>query len=422
MRFANAPLTNPAIGSAAARRLPAAAAARALGRPAPAAAVAGTATAALAAARRPRAARGRPAAAPRRRTLSLALEALRARALAVLVLVLVLVAILVLAGLVLEVLDLAVVALLVIGVVVLVDELAVLDHAAPGARLELLHLDERLEAMQVGTHRALDVPHPAGGLLDQRAGVHVHVQLDPRQTRRQLVERHDARVRDALGHLPLDPLVRALRLDVGLEFLLLAPDLGRERDGAVVLLRDPRDPVHELRPVLELGPLVVGRLDRHGHVHGLLHRHPPASSTFSLTPSFSFPPTWSPIFLAALVVAFRATFPGLGEGRLIPLPRTASKPFLASGARAAMPAPAATPRAPESGLGFFWVWGLPPTFLTASLTTCPSASRTVSLMSLAIRVSPKSRACVYVLTCRLPILSGEKRGGRSPRGGCKACV
>src|ERR671915_97692 len=294
MRFANAPLTNPAIGSAAARRLPAAAAARALGRPAPAAAVAGTATAALAAARRPRAARGRPAAAPRRRTLSLALEALRARALAVLVLVLVLVAILVLAGLVLEVLDLAVVALLVIGVVVLVDELAVLDHAAPRAGLELLHLDERLEAMQVGTHRALDVPHPAGGLLEQPAGVHVDVQLDPRQTRGELMERHDARVRDALGHLPLDPLVRALRLDVGLEFLLLAPDLGRERDGAVVLLRDPRDPVHKLRPVLELGPLVVRRLDRHGHVHGLLHRHPPAFSN-----------SWHTALSAAAVTAAR---------------------------------------------------------------------------------------------------------------------
>jgi hypothetical protein len=55
------------------------------------------------------------------------------------------------------------------------DELAVLDHAAPGARLVLLHLDERLEAVQVGAHGALDVAHAARRLLDQRAGVDVHV-------------------------------------------------------------------------------------------------------------------------------------------------------------------------------------------------------------------------------------------------------
>ena len=83
--------------------------------------------------------------------------------------------------------------------------------------------------------------------------------------------------------------------------------------------------------------------------------------------------------------ALPAIFPGLGTD---PFPRKASTPFLASGARAASPAPAATPRAPDNGLDFFWGWGPPPTFLTASLTTCPSASRTVSLMSLAIRVSP----------------------------------
>src|SRR5579884_1215864 len=46
---------------------------------------------------------------------------------------------------------------LVVARIVLLDHLAVLDHAAPRARFDLLHLDERLEAVKVGAHRALDV-------------------------------------------------------------------------------------------------------------------------------------------------------------------------------------------------------------------------------------------------------------------------
>jgi hypothetical protein len=41
-------------------------------------------------------------------------------------------------------------------------------------------------------------------------------------------------------------------------------------------MRHARDAVHEVRPVLELGPLVVGSLDRHRDVDGLLNRHAPA--------------------------------------------------------------------------------------------------------------------------------------------------
>ena len=36
--------------------------------------------------------------------------------------------------------------------------------------------------------------------------------------------------------------------------------------------------MHELGPILELRPLVVGGLERHRHVDRLLHRHPPALS------------------------------------------------------------------------------------------------------------------------------------------------
>jgi hypothetical protein len=57
----------------------------------------------------------------------------------------------------LDVLEVRVLALLVVRVVVVLDEHAVLDHAAPGARLELAPLDERLEAVQVRARGALDV-------------------------------------------------------------------------------------------------------------------------------------------------------------------------------------------------------------------------------------------------------------------------
>ena len=129
-----------------------------------------------------------------------------------------------------ELFDVGVLALLVVGVVVFLDQLAVLDHAPPRAGLELLHLDERLEAVQVGAGGTLDVAHPARRLLDQRAGVDVDAELDPRQARRELVEGHDAGVRDSLRHAPLDALVRTLGLDLGLELLRLAPDLRREID------------------------------------------------------------------------------------------------------------------------------------------------------------------------------------------------
>src|SRR5215212_37900 len=83
-------------------------------------------------------------------------------------------------------------------------------------------------------------------------------------------------MRDALGDRPLDALVRALLDDRCLELLGDAPDLRLERDGAVVLLGRLLQPVHELRPLLKLGELVVGRRQRNSHIHLLLDRHPPA--------------------------------------------------------------------------------------------------------------------------------------------------
>src|SRR3954451_6536340 len=133
-----------------------------------------------------------------------------------------------------------------------------------------------LEASEVGADGALDMPHPARGLLDERAGLYVDVELDASQPRSDLVERDDAGMAHALRDLPLDPLVGPLLDDLRLELLRHAPDLRLEGHVRLVLLRDVVEAVHEVRPLLELGPLVVDRLERHADVDVLLDRHAPA--------------------------------------------------------------------------------------------------------------------------------------------------
>src|SRR4051794_4682391 len=99
---------------------------------------------------------------------------------------------------------------------------------------------------------------------------------------------------------------------------------------------------------------------------------PPASSTLllamSLTLELSLSPTWD--------AALPASWPGLAFDR----------PLTASGASAARPAPAASPRAPDSGPDFLLGVGVgtSPTFLRASRTIWPRAFLTVSLTSLAM--------------------------------------
>ena len=84
--------------------------------------------------------------------------------------------------------------------------------------------------------------HPSGRLLDRRARLQIEVDLDARQTRAELVERDHSAVCRTIGNAPLDPLVRTLLLDLGLELLRDAPDLGLERDVGLILLRDLLQP------------------------------------------------------------------------------------------------------------------------------------------------------------------------------------
>lgn len=132
----------------------------------------------------------------------------------------------------------------------LLDDFTVLDHPAPGACLVLEHLDERLIAMQVAARCALDEPHSARGFLERATWLDIKQQVDPGQARPELVEADQPGMGYPVGHAPLDPLAWSLRLDLGDELLLLAPDLGRERNGRLVLLGDLPNQVHEPRPKL----------------------------------------------------------------------------------------------------------------------------------------------------------------------------
>ena len=194
------------------------------------------------------------------------------------------------------------------------------------------------------------MPHPASRLLDQRTGLDVQVDLDARQPVGQLMEGDDAGVRDALGDLPLDPVVGSLLDDLGLELLRDAPDLRLERDVGLVLLRHALQPVHELRPVFELCPLVVGGLDGYRHVNSLLHWQP-ATLAHAREPvriaSPAASPAWSTVFPTTSFIPAPAFLTGAAPP-CKPLRTSFPAPFTASGAIAASPAPAATPLKPES--------------------------------------------------------------------------
>src|SRR5215208_3265551 len=83
-------------------------------------------------------------------------------------------------------------------------------------------------------------------------------------------------MRQTLGDLPLDPLLRLLLDDLGCELPRDPPDLGLELDVLVVLLGHGLESVHELRPLLELRPLFVDGAHRDADVDVPLEWHAPA--------------------------------------------------------------------------------------------------------------------------------------------------
>jgi len=75
------------------------------------------------------------------------------------------------------------------------------------------------------------------------------------------VERDHAGVVLAVGVAPGDPLIGQLLGDLGVSLVAGAAELGDPVQVAVVDLADLFDTLHELRKLLELGPLIVSRLD-----------------------------------------------------------------------------------------------------------------------------------------------------------------
>src|SRR4051812_8239345 len=140
------------------------------------------------------------------------------------------------------------------------------------------------------------------------------------------MEGHDTGVRDALGHLPLDPLVLLLLDDLGLELLRDPPDLRLERDVRVVFLRDVLQPVHEVGPLVVVGPLLVDLGDRHADVDVLLDWHATALADAGRA-----------VLAAALSALHRCTLEGVAGLALQGLPGLAFD-AVASAAIAADPA------------------------------------------------------------------------------------
>src|SRR2546425_4268521 len=140
--------------------------------------------------------------------------------------------------------------------------LAVLDLAAPGARLASAALDELLEALEVGLDARAHDTQRIGDVLHDALRLVVHLQHHLRALIVEPMEGDDAGVPGAAAARPRDALVGPLLDDLGVPLLFLAPDHGAPVQALVVELPNLLDALHEAREVLELRPLVVHRAER----------------------------------------------------------------------------------------------------------------------------------------------------------------
>src|SRR5918993_2085080 len=142
--------------------------------------------------------------------------------------------------------------------------LALLHFAAPGPGLFAAALDQLLEPLEIPAHlRPHNPKQIAGNIFEARLALDVHLDVDTRLRVADWLEGDGAVVLDlAVDRPPGDLLVRPLLGDLGRPLSGLAPNLGDPPHMAIIELLDGLDPVHELRKLLELRPLVVGLLDR----------------------------------------------------------------------------------------------------------------------------------------------------------------
>jgi hypothetical protein len=137
------------------------------------------------------------------------------------------------------------------------NSLALLDLAAPPTTLGAARFDQLLEALEVTPHTTAVGTERAAQRLDQALGLVLHDDGDACPALVDWLEHDRARVEVAVKRLPSDALVRLLLPDLGVPLVALATDFGDPVDVRVVGLLDRFDALHELRELLELGPLVV---------------------------------------------------------------------------------------------------------------------------------------------------------------------
>ena len=136
--------------------------------------------------------------------------------------------------------------------------------AAPRARGLAAALDELAEAVEVALHAPLGQAQRAADGLDEAVGLVLHAHVHLGAVRAERLEAHLAGVALAGDRGPRDALVRHLVDDLGVPLGAAAADVRDPVQARVVELPHLLDALHELRELLELRPLVVGRA--HGHV------------------------------------------------------------------------------------------------------------------------------------------------------------
>src|SRR5512144_1490738 len=156
--------------------------------------------------------------------------------------------------------------------VVAVDLAGRFDLAAPPAGRGAALLDELLEPLQVPLHAALDDVQHVAHLLDDTFGLELqpHRQTGPPGVHRVGEEHHHNVALGPPDRTPRDLLVGLLVDDLRVPFAGDAENAGLPVQPLVVELADLLDALHELRELLELGPLVVGRGHRDLDVDRLL--------------------------------------------------------------------------------------------------------------------------------------------------------
>jgi uncharacterized protein (TIGR00730 family) len=143
----------------------------------------------------------------------------------------------------------------------LADAGALLDLAAPAARLGAAGLDELLEPLEVLLDLAAVRADRRAECLDHPLGLVLHLDGDLRGRVVDALEDDAAGVLVTVDRAPGDHLVGALLGDLGVPFVPLAVDLGHPVQMCVVQLLDGLDALHEARELLELRPLVVRSRD-----------------------------------------------------------------------------------------------------------------------------------------------------------------